>query len=681
MNRGRSIDSKSVRASTGTRPAVAFAGQTAGVADGVSRMLGWEFTVGAKPIEVTSLGFQDFGQDGLAFAHEVGIWRLSDQSLIASEIVPSGTSGTLVNFFRFEDLANPVLLIPGERYVVAAFDPGGGANDPHVWDEALAAAPDNEVVGFQATPEIILGDAGTARGMPTAAFEFPSLTVAETGPPGDPRRALLGPSFRWRTVGFSEVDIASGNSECRDGPNDSEKCIDDTDCPGGFCTPNTCSGGTDQGAGCFYDSDCGGGGLCIPLPGSDVDVSRYEWRYCADCTPWVANRTTGVVTPGDAWIKTQGLCFWSQIESFEVRVGYAPYSFTGGFDCCSFETERTFTDVLGNIVTLINEEVDIFRWGTRANEPILESDGDIIPDQCDVCPLVTDPEQIDTDGDLQGDACDADDDGDGLLDVVETGTGVYASPSDTGTNPLLADSDGDGVDDGVEVLDGTDPTQFSRSRGLSFASQMSGISDTVGRMMGWQFTVGSEPILVRALGFHDFGQDGLAWSHPVGIWRLSDQQLMASATVPAGASGAVANFFRFADLAAPILLAAGETYVIAGLDEPQGAGSNDPHVHEALVVGFEGNEVSGFEVEASIQIGPPGSARVEVVPAGAFQFPTTTVTEAGVPGDPRRTLMGPNLEFVPAPEPRVGPTLALALLVLAQRLRRRLGRWPALRSF
>jgi hypothetical protein len=51
----------------------------------------------------------------------------------------------------------------------------------------------------------------------------------------------------------------------------------------------------------------------------------------------------------------------------------------------------------------------------------------------------------------------SDEDGDGLLDVVETGTAVYVSPTDTGTDPLDWDSDDDGFDDGWEVAAGTDP--------------------------------------------------------------------------------------------------------------------------------------------------------------------------------------------------------------------------------
>jgi hypothetical protein len=48
-------------------------------------------------------------------------------------------------------------------------------------------------------------------------------------------------------------------------------------------------------------------------------------------------------------------------------------------------------------------------------------------------------------------------DGDGLDDIVETNTGVYVSPSDTGTNPRLADSSGDGFTDGEIMSAGYNP--------------------------------------------------------------------------------------------------------------------------------------------------------------------------------------------------------------------------------
>jgi hypothetical protein len=63
--------------------------------------------------------------------------------------------------------------------------------------------------------------------------------------------------------------------------------------------------------------------------------------------------------------------------------------------------------------------------------------------------------------DLDGDAVvawlDDDDDGDGLADAVETGTGVFVSEADTGSDPALVDTDGDGFGDGAEVAAGSDP--------------------------------------------------------------------------------------------------------------------------------------------------------------------------------------------------------------------------------
>jgi len=50
-----------------------------------------------------------------------------------------------------------------------------------------------------------------------------------------------------------------------------------------------------------------------------------------------------------------------------------------------------------------------------------------------------------------------DTDGDGLLDSVETNTGIYVDANNTGTDPNNPDTDGDGMNDGDEVAAGHNP--------------------------------------------------------------------------------------------------------------------------------------------------------------------------------------------------------------------------------
>ncbi|MFA5904205.1 MAG: prenyltransferase/squalene oxidase repeat-containing protein, partial [Desulfobacula sp.] len=66
-----------------------------------------------------------------------------------------------------------------------------------------------------------------------------------------------------------------------------------------------------------------------------------------------------------------------------------------------------------------------------------DTDGDGVPDILDNCPGVANADQKNADGDNLGDACDNDDDNDGLPDTYEINS--------TGTNPLMADSDNDGI--------------------------------------------------------------------------------------------------------------------------------------------------------------------------------------------------------------------------------------------
>lgn len=83
-----------------------------------------------------------------------------------------------------------------------------------------------------------------------------------------------------------------------------------------------------------------------------------------------------------------------------------------------------------------------FDYRTGYGRISLDADADGINHDQDNCPLDANATQLDTDGDDAGNACDSDDDGDGLSDTFEGGIG---------TNTLLADSDGDGLSDYEEV--------------------------------------------------------------------------------------------------------------------------------------------------------------------------------------------------------------------------------------
>jgi hypothetical protein len=82
------------------------------------------------------------------------------------------------------------------------------------------------------------------------------------------------------------------------------------------------------------------------------------------------------------------------------------------------------------------ERQRLLNWPT---EP--DGDGDGVSVVSDNCPTDANPDQVDTDGDGQGDVCDADDDGDGVSDAAE---------ARLGSNPLASDSDRDGVPDGSD---------------------------------------------------------------------------------------------------------------------------------------------------------------------------------------------------------------------------------------
>jgi hypothetical protein len=74
-------------------------------------------------------------------------------------------------------------------------------------------------------------------------------------------------------------------------------------------------------------------------------------------------------------------------------------------------------------------------------------------------------------------------------------------------------------------------------------------------------------ISVTSIGWYDdvfFSANGLAASHPVGIFDRDAMALLVSGTVPSGTAAPKTNAFRFIPVS-PTQLEAGHAYVVAGL--------------------------------------------------------------------------------------------------------------------
>jgi hypothetical protein len=132
--------------------------------------LGWTFTVDDS-ILVTQLGLFDSLQNGLLESHDIGIWD-DDGILVAATTIGSGTSGELINNFRYVGI-DPVTLDSG-AYTIGAFF-GTGV-------EPLVFA--GTATGFASSPRIVFGSA--------AFSNQPGLDLPDTPFAG---QGYFGPNF------------------------------------------------------------------------------------------------------------------------------------------------------------------------------------------------------------------------------------------------------------------------------------------------------------------------------------------------------------------------------------------------------------------------------------------------------------------------------------------------------
>ena len=156
------------------------------------------------------------------------------------------------------------------------------------------------------------------------------------------------------------------------------------------------------------------------------------------------------------------------------------------------------------------------------------------------------------------------------------------------------------------------------------------------RTDGWQFTPVSPPgIAVTHLGMWDDafkslpGPAGFNYEIPIGIWRVSDQALLASTTLGPGTGDPLLDEFRYAEIT-PVVLSPGVTYAI-GFQWSDSSSTSE---------WVQTPQPGDFQVDPALTIGP----RVRSSDPG-FLFPGEVYT--GWPD----TCFGPNFQFYVIPAP------------------------------
>jgi hypothetical protein len=96
---------------------------------------------------------------------------------------------------------------------------------------------------------------------------------------------------------------------------------------------------------------------------------------------------------------------------------------------------------------------------------------------------------------------------------------------------------------------------------FSFTSATFATIDPDTAELGYDFTTGSDPIVISALGYIN---DGFNGTHTVEIFNVATQQAVpgALATVTTVGGGPTSNTFTYTDLASPVTLAANTQYQI-----------------------------------------------------------------------------------------------------------------------
>ena len=129
---GLTVAGPPVRAGIDPTPFLDFTGGTANTAQLLTcdQIVGLIFDV-TSSVTIDALGVWDEGADGLAFSHQVGLWDIPGESLLASTTVDNGSTAAASTSsdgrWLFEDIGSLTLGVG--RYAIAAVYSSDSAED------------------------------------------------------------------------------------------------------------------------------------------------------------------------------------------------------------------------------------------------------------------------------------------------------------------------------------------------------------------------------------------------------------------------------------------------------------------------------------------------------------------------------------------------------------------------
>ena len=167
-------------------------------------------------------------------------------------------------------------------------------------------------------------------------------------------------------------------------------------------------------------------------------ITGVEWGVLATGL----NRPTGIALhDGQLFVSQYGN---GQITAYELATNGKSGTFLNEIQTSATTIMGIEVGPNGHLYYVDNGKDEVVRI-----DPYLDEDADGVRDTLDNCPAVANPAQLDYDDDGLGDACDSDDDGDGLLDVADA-----CQQGELGwTSNLQTDHDTDGCLDSAEDTD------------------------------------------------------------------------------------------------------------------------------------------------------------------------------------------------------------------------------------